>query len=178
MVRTSRTTLVPRAQPITTLSVRTNIPISQTKPTRATTWLVPRFKPVAPLVRVDKTGQRCVYSTVVVYSGELFGHSLAIISFVHCVPANTFCQDCQQKNRGRDHVWGCRARWGAPDRRKLLARSTSSHFCRIGGSATRFGKSFASWFARSLRMGGERLLITQTPRADDPFGVGTTQRCF
>ena len=27
-------------------------------------------------------------------------------------------------------------------------------------------------------LGGERLLITQTPRANDPFGVGTTQRCF
>ena len=64
MPRTSKTTRVPLAQPITAMSIRQNLPLSQTKPVRATEWKIPRFNPVAPSVRVQSAGQHHVSSAV------------------------------------------------------------------------------------------------------------------
>jgi hypothetical protein len=61
---TSKPTRVPPVQPITTISLCSNLPLSQTKPVRATTWLIPRFNPVAPPGRVQSAGQHHASSVV------------------------------------------------------------------------------------------------------------------
>ena len=57
-------TRVPPAQPITTISLCSHLPLSQTKLVRATTWLIPRFNPVAPPGRVQSAGQHHASSVV------------------------------------------------------------------------------------------------------------------
>ena len=103
----SRSTIPPPVQPVMTLSVRPDLPLSLTKPVRATNWLMPRFEPIAPPTRVKNTGQQCPYSACSLRPGGRSGQSIAslvlcaLVSSLRVVCQARFDWDLRDLGRGR-----------------------------------------------------------------------------
>ena len=81
---------VPPAQTTTTISVLQDRPLSQTKPVRATKWLIPRFNPVAPPGRVQSAGVSSMYP-VCLGLGPAFHIAYAVLQDPRSVPDARSC---------------------------------------------------------------------------------------
>ena len=129
MQRPSRTTHVPHAQPMATISVWPNRPLSQTKPVRATEWLIPRFNHFPPPERVRSAGQQHVSSVVGPGTANLSGRSCAI-SFLTLLSCRvTFCRKSEEKKpEGISAGVSPRFRW--QPRSETLTQTPSSRHLR------------------------------------------------
>ena len=154
---TSSQTRVPPAQPIMTISICQNLPLSQTKPVRATEWKTPRFNPVAPSVRVQSAGQHHVSSAV---SPAFHVWSVRSPGFLLSNSVVSLCcvwQELRRKNPGRD-LGGGRPWLSQGDTQHVLPpgllQSIPSANTRTAGFETCSGGSCSKWCVRLLRRPG------------------------